>query len=89
MSTKNILVPAIPNFSTASKTINPGNQRVTTVELSDKGVETVAAIKRGRAERFRVLIRALAMEAREYELLKSIVARAVDHFDRQLGLAKS
>lgn len=70
------------------KTIPPGNQRVTTVELSAKGKEAVAAIKRGRAERYRTLIRALDMEAEEHELLKSIVARAVEHFDQRLGLAK-
>jgi DNA-binding MarR family transcriptional regulator len=70
------------------KAIDPGNQRVTTVALSAKGEEAVAAIKRGRAEPYRTLIRALAMESEDHDLLKSIISRAIEHFDQQLGLAR-
>lgn len=70
------------------KAIDPGNQRATTVELSAKGVAAVAAIKKGRAERYRELVQALGIEAKEHELLKSIIARAVEHFDQRLDLTK-
>lgn len=67
-----------------SKAIDPSNQRVTTVELTDKGIDTVEQIKRGRAERLRILIDALGLNEQEHEVFKSIVARAVNYLNRML-----
>jgi DNA-binding MarR family transcriptional regulator len=67
-----------------SKTVDPSNQRVTMVELTDKGIDTVAQIKRGRAERFRILIEALGLNDQEREVLKSIITRAVGHMHELL-----
>ena len=67
-----------------SKAIDPSNQRVTTVELTDKGIDTVEQIKRGRAERFRILIDALGLKEQEYEVLTSIMVRAISYLDKML-----
>lgn len=67
-----------------SKAIDPENQRVTTVELSGKGIEMVEQIKRGRAERYRILMKALGMNDHESEVLKSIISRAVRYMDKKM-----
>jgi len=67
-----------------SKAIDPSNQRVTMVELTDKGIRTVEQIKRGRAERFRILIEALGLNEQEHKALKSIIARAIGYLSKML-----
>lgn len=72
-----------------SKTISPENQRVTTVELTDKGKETVEVYNRLRTERFQVLFDAIEVTEDEKQVLLNIIARAISSFDKFLGLDKS
>jgi len=71
-----------------SKTINPDNQRVTFVEITDKGKELLTVIKQQRSERIATLFRAMGFSDEEREVMKRLTSRAIMYFDEYLGLTR-
>jgi DNA-binding MarR family transcriptional regulator len=70
-----------------SKSIDPQDQRITTVELTTKGQGAVEKVKQGRRERFRVLIDALKLDEEESRCVGSVVNRAILHLDEHLAMS--
>jgi DNA-binding MarR family transcriptional regulator len=77
------------NKKLVSKTINPENQRVTFVDLTDKGREVLSVIKQQRGERMAILFRAMKFSDEERTMMEQVVARAIEFFDEHLGLKKN
>jgi len=71
-----------------SKTINPENQRVTIVELTEKGTESLVVVKSQRAERFNTLFHAIETTDDEKQVFMRVLTRAIGYFDEVLGLDK-
>ena len=76
------------NRKLVSKTINPDNQRVTFVELTDKGKESLTLVRQQRTERLTTLFRAMEFTDEEREVMERVTSRAVAYFDDYLGLKK-
>lgn len=72
-----------------SKTISPENQRVTIVELTAKGREAFEAFDKQRAERFKALLDAINVTDGEKDVILKVSKRAVNFFDKYLGLDKN
>ena len=72
-----------------SKTISPENQRITVVELTDKGKKAVELVNKQRAERFQALFEAIKVSDDEKQVLIRILNRANAFFDKYLELDKS
>lgn len=68
-----------------TKTIDPDNQRVTIVELTEKGEEAVETVKKHRVERFQKLYEAINVTDGEKEIFLNILNRAIKYFDELLG----
>lgn len=68
-----------------SKTISPDNQRITLVDLTDKGRDELANILRQRGERFQALFSAIQVTPDEKEVLIRICQRGVTFLDNVLG----
>jgi DNA-binding MarR family transcriptional regulator len=77
------------NKKLVSKTINPENQRVTVVDLTDKGRELLRVIKQQRSERLATLFRAMEFADGEREMMERVIARAIAYFDTYFGMKKS
>lgn len=77
------------NRKLVSKTINPDNQRVTFVDLTDKGRELLSVVKKQRGERIAALFRAMEFADGEQEVMTRVFARAIAHFDEYLGIKKN
>jgi DNA-binding MarR family transcriptional regulator len=77
------------NKKLVSKTINPDNQRMTFVDLTNKGREFLGVIKQQRAERMATLFRAMKFSDEEREVMERVTSRAVEFFDEYLGLKKN
>jgi DNA-binding MarR family transcriptional regulator len=77
------------NQKLVSKTINPDNQRVTFVELADKGRQVLRVVKQQRSERLATLFRAMEFADGEREVLQRLAARAITFFDEYLGMKKN
>ena len=71
-----------------TKTINPDNQRVTMVELSEKGKAELDAIFKQRSERFQALFKAMNMSPEEKQMLINVCQRGVTFLDKMLGFEK-
>jgi len=71
-----------------SKTISPKSQRVTIVELTDKGHTAIDLLKKQRTERFNALFHAIEVTPDEKKVLIKVLARAIAFFDKYLGLDK-
>lgn len=71
-----------------TKTINPENQRITTVTLTEKGKKAVDIYNQQRTERFQRLFEAINVTDDEKVVFLNIINRAVKAFDKQLGLDK-
>lgn len=71
-----------------TKTIKPSNQRVTMVELSEKGKAELETIMKQRNERFQTFFNAINVSEEEKQVLIRIFRRAVDYMDRMLGFQK-
>jgi DNA-binding MarR family transcriptional regulator len=69
-----------------TKTIDPDNQRVTIVELTEKGKKAVQTAKQQRSDRFQKLYEALNVTDEERKILLKIVTRAVEYFDELFGI---
>lgn len=68
-----------------SKTINPDNQRVTFVELTDKGRREIDKIRQQRTERFQALFKALQLTDEEKDVLIRVLKRGSNYMDQMLG----
>ena len=71
-----------------TKTINPDNQRVTMVELSEKGKAELDAIFKQRSERFQALFKAMNVSPEEKQMLINVCQRGVTFLDKMLGFEK-
>jgi DNA-binding MarR family transcriptional regulator len=69
-----------------SKTVDPQNQRVTLVELTDKGTEVTDLMQQQRNERFKQLYEAMNTTPEEEQVIIKVSSRAIKYFDNLLGL---
>jgi DNA-binding MarR family transcriptional regulator len=69
-----------------TKTVDPDNQRITLVELTEKGVKTAELIQKKRDERMNQLYKALNTTRDEEEVIIRVSNRATEYFDKLLGL---
>lgn len=72
-----------------SKTISPENQRVTNVELTDKGKEVLSVFQAHQGERYKALLMAMQVSEDEEKMLLDIIGRALTVFDSQLSKDKA
>jgi DNA-binding MarR family transcriptional regulator len=77
------------NRGLVTKTINPDNQRVTLVELSDKGRVELDKAMQQRRERFQALFDAMNVSDEEKQVLIRVCQRGVTYLDTLLGMDKS
>ncbi len=70
-----------------SKTIDPQNQRVTQVALTDKGKKELETFLQHRSQRFKALFDSLQMSPQEREILIRICQRGVKVLDQYLQMA--
>ena len=68
------------------KKILPENQRVTTVNLTEKGYAVLEQIKLNQSDVFNTVTTSLGLTVEESELFHSILENAVTYFDEMLGL---
>ncbi len=76
------------NTKLVSKKICPENQRITYVELTDKGVTMLETINKQRQERFQAFYEAIKVSPEEKQVLINIFTRANKFFDKYLGFEK-
>lgn len=69
-----------------SKTISPENQRITLVELTDKGRDALAEVMKSRGRSYNALFHAIQVTDNERDVLIRICQRAVQYMDEHLGL---
>jgi len=72
-------------FGLVSKTISPENQRITLVELTDKGEKELETILAQRNERLKVLFDSINMTDEEKQVLISICQRGIKVLDQFLS----
>lgn len=72
-----------------SKTINPENQRVTIVELTEKGRKVLEKILKQRNDRLSTLFKAINVTPEEKAALIRICQKGVMFLDEHLGLKRS
>jgi len=68
-----------------NKSIDPDNQRVTLVKLTEKGRKAIELIQKKRNERMNQLYEALNTTKEEEEIIIRVSNRATEHFDKLLG----
>ena len=68
------------------KKILPENQRVTTVNLTEKGQTVLEKIRKNHADVFKTVTASLGLSGKQSESFRRILARAIGHFDELLGL---
>jgi DNA-binding MarR family transcriptional regulator len=68
------------------KSIDPDNQRVTLVNLNEKGRKAIELVQRKRNERMKQLYEALNTTKEEEEVIIKVSNRATKYFDKLLGL---
>ena len=71
-----------------SKTISPENQRVTIVQLTDKGKGSLETAMKQRTQRFNALFHAIQVTDEEKEVLVHVCNRATKYLDEYLGHRK-
>lgn len=64
-----------------NKTIDPDNQRVTFVELTEKGKAQAELVKKMQTERLEKLYEALGTDPEEEEVMIRVIKRAIKYFD--------
>ena len=69
-----------------SKTISPENQRVTIVQLTDKGKKALETILKHQSQRFNALFHAIQVTEEEKKVLIRVCNRATKYFDEHLEL---
>lgn len=80
-STVSLNITKLWHNKLVSKTINPKNQRITIVELTEQGREIANILKTQRADRLKLLLQALKLTDHETEMLGNILTRAIPLFD--------
>ena len=68
------------------KKILPENQRITTVNLTDKGHTVLAQIKKNQSDVFKTVTKSLGLTAEQSESFQYILEHAIGYFDEMLGL---
>ena len=71
-----------------SKTISPENQRVTIVQLTDKGEKALETILKHQSQRFNALFQAIQVTDEEKKVLIRVCNRATKYFDEHLELRR-
>lgn len=71
-----------------SKTINPENQRVTIVKLTEKGKQEIQKRLKQQGERFNALFHAINVTPEEKEVMIRICNRGSRFLDQYLGMMK-
>ena len=84
-STISITLTKLWKHKLVSKTISPDNQRVTEVDLTDKGREELGKILEQRRQRFQMFFDAVQMTPDEKEVLIRIFNRGVSFLDEMLS----
>lgn len=74
------------NKKMVTKTIQPDNQRVTVVELTDKGKKALEVFREQRSERFRALFHAIGVTDEERRVFLKILTRATKYLDKYLEI---
>lgn len=72
-----------------SKTINPDNQRVTNVELTEEGKRQLEIFAAHQAVRYKALLKAMQISDAEGQVLLDVMSRAVNVFDSHLSKDKA
>jgi len=72
-----------------SKTISPDNQRMTIIELTDKGRAELQIVFEHRNERFNALFHAINVTEEEKEVLVRVCRRGIQYLDKFLGIKRS
>ena len=72
-----------------SKTICPENQRVTNVELTEKGKKELEVYAAHQSFRYKALLKAMQISDNEGQMLFEIMSRAVKVFDSHLAKDKA
>lgn len=68
------------------KKILPENQRITTVNLTDKGRTVLEHIKKNQSDVFNTVTTSLGLTVEQSESFQNILKHAVGYFDEMLGL---
>jgi DNA-binding MarR family transcriptional regulator len=68
------------------KTILPENQRITTVNLTEKGEKVLAEIKKKQSDVFNTVTTSLGLSAEQNESFQFVLKSAIGFFDDLLGL---
>jgi DNA-binding MarR family transcriptional regulator len=68
------------------KNILPENQRITTVNLTDKGRTVLEQIKKNQSAVFTTVTTSLGLSAEQRESFQEILKDAIGYFDEMLGL---
>ncbi len=72
-----------------SKSIDPQNQRVTYVELTDKGESVLQRYLQQRADRMKMFFNAIAVTDQEKKILIDVFDRATDYIDKHFMARKN
>jgi DNA-binding MarR family transcriptional regulator len=68
------------------KKILPENQRITTVNLTEKGRMVLDKIRQNQEDVFKTVTASLGLSGKQNESFQHILAHAIGHFDKVLGL---
>ena len=68
------------------KNILPENQRITTVNLTEKGQKVLAEIKKKQSDVFNTVTTSLGLSAEQNESFQLVLKRSIGFFDDLLGL---
>ena len=68
------------------KKILPENQRITTVNLTEKGRAVFEQIKENQSDVFKMVTASLGLSAKQGESFQHILKHAIGYFDEMLGL---
>jgi DNA-binding MarR family transcriptional regulator len=68
------------------KNILPENQRITTVNLTDKGQEVLEEIKKSQSDVFNTVTTSMGLSADQNESFQMVLKSAIGFFDDMLGL---
>ena len=68
-----------------NKTIDPDNQRVTLVELTEKGKQAAERVQKLRKQRLEKLYEAMAPSEVEEQAMTRVITRATKYFDDLIG----
>ena len=68
------------------KKILPENQRITTVNLTEKGRSVLEKIRKNHADILKTVTASLGLTVKQNESFQRILVHAIGHFDKILGL---